>query len=355
MNERPHFLSVSLSERVHFADRLALFLRSGVPILQALALLRDDARTRSSGYITSELARSVADGKTLAVSLSDFRPQFGEFTIAVIEIGEASGKLEESLSHIAESLKRREELRQRVIGALIYPAIIVVATLAIVLFLIAFVFPKIVPIFKGFGAALPFSTRILISITDIAERFWIPILILIVILSIGAVWLSKHPRLIPLRDRISIGIPLIGALLRSYYLAIIARTLGMLLKSGIGILPSLDLTARAASNSVYRASLVRIRQEVLSGSRLTAAIVHESRLYPTLFSQMVSAGERTGNLSESLAVVAETYEREVDERSRMLGTLIEPALMIITGIIVGFIALAVITPVYQITQDITAR
>lgn len=349
----PRFLRFSTEDQAVFSKRLALYLHAGVPILEALVALGKDARNRHVSFVIQSLSRSVMQGQTLSTGLESFERSVGGFSISLIRVGESSGTLHETLAYLAQVLKKRKALRRKITGALIYPLIVILATLLISSFLALYAFPKIIPLFRGFHAALPLPTRILIFISDSVALHAFPILFGIVGFILLTWRLMRIPRVAQWRDRTLLELPFLGAVFKAYYLATISQTLATLLASGVRILPALHQAARIASNRTYQEAIAAAAEQVASGSRLAGALGTAPLCFPSMVIQMIGTGESTGTLSESFESLAEQYEEELDDMSVRLTALIEPVLMIVMGLIVGFVALAIITPVYRITQDMT--
>ncbi|MEJ0053383.1 MAG: type II secretion system F family protein [bacterium] len=352
MHKRPYLLLFGKEEQMLFAKRLALMLRSGVPIVAALSLLGEEARTHSSSHILHTLRETVAAGRPLSAGLAAFRSVFGDLGVHLVEVGETSGSLPEHLERFSQSIKKERALRRKVIGALLYPAIIVAATLGITTLLALYVFPKIIPVFKGFHAALPLSTRLLISLSESFARYGLYILLALMAVVAAAVLLLRVPSIRLAAGRALLRIPLLGTLFREYAVASLARTLGTLLGSGVGVVRAVELAALGTRSGAYRKACGEMAEFVSTGQKVSAAFALEPLLFPPMLAQMLSVGESTGSLSESLLYCADFYEEELDELSKSIAVLIEPVLMIVMGLIVGFVALAIITPIYGITQNL---
>lgn len=350
---KPRFFRFGIEHQVMFVKRLSLYLRAGTPILEALARLEDDARTPSSAFLFRALKTNVMHGQSLSHGLKPFTKEIGELSISLIRIGESSGTLRETLEQLADSLKKRKVLRQKILGALIYPCVILSATLCITVFLALYAFPKIVPLFRGFHAALPFTTRTLIFMTDSVASHGLALLMLSIILMLILWRVGNIPLIRRKRDRVLLSIPLLGPLLRAYHLAVLSQTLGTLLKSGVHLLPSLELIARVSRNTKYREALDIAQARIAHGTRLADSLGQQDICFPRIFRQMVATGESTGTLALSLIALAEHYDEELAEMNQRMTALIEPLLMILMGLMVGFVALAIITPVYRITQDLS--
>jgi len=343
-----------MREQVLFTRRLSVYLSAGVPILEALALLAEDAGSKSTSHVFSTLTRAIAEGRPLSSGLQEFPSQVGAFTVSMIEVGERSGTLKESLTYLATALRKQQALQRKLVGALVYPAIIVLTTIAISTFLILYAFPKIVPLFRGFDSTLPFATRALIFVSDTLSRYGIAILLFLGA-SITLFWLLLHkPTIRRSFDAFLLHIPIFGSLLRAYCLASVSRTLATLLKSGVDIVSALELASATTKNQAYAVRILSARDHVLEGRHLSGALLENELCFPRMYTQMVGTGERTGSLPETCRVLAEHYEEEFDAASESVSSLIEPVLMVVMGLLVGFIALAIIMPVYQITQDMHA-
>jgi len=332
--------------------RLALLLRSGVPLLVALSLMHEEARTRSASYILAELRETVSNGRPLSAGMKAFGKIFGDLGIYLIEVGEASGSLAEHLDRFSQAIKKERALRRKVIGALLYPAIILTATLGIITLLTLYVFPKIIPVFKGFHTKLPVSTRFLIATSTFFSNYGVWVLLCMLGVIAGAFMLMRIPRIRLARDCFILRIPLLGTLLQEYAIASLCRALGTLIKSGVGVVRAIELGALATGNYAYRQKCAQAAEAVSKGQKVSLVFGGDALLFPRLIPQMLAVGESTGSLSGSFLYCADFYEEELDELAKNIGVLVEPVLMIVMGLIVGFVALAIITPIYGITQNL---
>lgn len=353
--DRPLFMTFSTDDQMLFAKRLSMILRSGTPIMEGLHLLHDEGHSRSSAHIYRSLVADVAKGQTLSHGLKKFEKYFGEFSINVIRIGESSGTLHENLDYLAQELKKKKLLRRKVVSALVYPAIIVMATVGIVALLTVYIFPKILPIFQSVEAALPLSTRILIAISAFFIEWGIALMVGAVGACILVALLMRNKSVHRLFDVFVLRVPLIGRLVRYYNLANISRTLSILLRSDVRIVEAMELTARSCANLAYKEALFETRDSIMRGQTVSSQLRHNTTLFPALLPQMLVVAERTGNLSGTFAYISAMYEEEIDDLTKNLTTLLEPILMIIMGIVVGFVAISIITPIYTITQTLTPR
>lgn len=352
MSKRKKLLRLPIQEQVLFAKRLAILVKAGVPLLNGLRMLQEQTQHRSTKKLLTHMIHDVEEGQFLSTSIEKFGNVFGEFAINIIRVGETSGTLEENLHYLAEELKKKQALRRKVIGALVYPLFIVVATFIITAMLTVYIFPKILPIFASFKFDLPWSTRALIFISDTLIHHWILIISLIVVAVVGAVLLLRLKTVRLMVDRTILSMPVLGNLSRAYHMSNFCRTLGILLKTNVMIVEATTITARTTSNKVYQRELNTMVGNISKGERISDHMNRNKKLFPAILAQMVTVGESTGNLSETLMYLAEMYENEVDDMTKNLSTLFEPALMVFMGAIVGFIAISIITPIYEITQHL---
>lgn len=344
---------LSVKEQAFFIKRLSFLIKASVPILEGLSMVSEQTMSRRYSRVIDSVLKDVSNGVSLSRSLGKFPHIFGEFGINIIKVGESSGTLSQNLDYLADELHKKHVLKRKVMGALVYPAVITVATLGITGFLILFLFPKIMPIFSSLKMELPMTTQIVIAVSTFlqASGGWLVLGIAAFCLVVAVL----HKKIEAFRfgfDQVILRMPVFGVMFRYYCLANINRTLGLLLKSGITLAEALPLTADTTQNLVYRAELRHLALSVNRGEQLSKHLRKNRFLFPDIMSQMILIGERSGNLSNTLIYLSELYEAEVEDFTKNLSALIEPALMVIMGIVVGFVAVSIITPIYGITQNL---
>lgn len=350
MNTRASF---SLKEQTFFFKRLAFLINAGIPLAESLAVLREQSASRRHTRMYGHILKDIESGKSLSQAFGKFPRVFGAFSLSVIAVGEQTGALSQNLSYLADELKKKQILKRKIISAFIYPALITCATLGITAFLVLYLFPKITPVFMSLHATLPFTTRVVMSISVFMQHWGLLVLLgLILFAGIFFSILQKSSTFQRLFDRACLRLPVVGSVMRYYNLSQACRTLGLLLQSGVKLSEALPLTAGATSNLVYKSQYLALSAVVERGDRMSVHLRKHSAHFPHLLSHMVDVGERSGRLCETLFYVAELYDAEVDEFTKNLSTLIEPVLMIFMGVLVGFIAISIITPIYGITQNL---
>ena len=346
---------LSLQEQALFAKRLALLVKAGVPLLKSLKILERQAKSSANRKMFEHISHAVENGQFLSKSLGPFRKTFGDFAINIIRVGETSGTLSENLKYLADEIDKRRRLRQKIVGALMYPIVIMIAAFSVSGLMTVYLFPKLLPIFKSLNVDLPFMTRVLLFLSNFLTHYWF---FLILSLVVGAGVFAFLMRFKPFRfamHRITLSIPIVAPLFKDYHLVNMCRTLGLLTKSQVGVLEATTITADTSTNLVYRKELQNLHRSITRGSNIAKQFQKNPRLFPDILSQMIEIGETTGNLSDTLLYLADMYEDELDEQTRRLSSVIEPVMMIGMGLLVGFIAISIITPIYEVTQHLNPR
>jgi len=350
------FVRLSIKDQVLFAKRLSFLTRAGVPILESLTMIREQTRSRGQAMILDAVLLSVSNGQSLAQSFGKFKRVFGDFAINIISVGESSGSLSENLHYLSEELKKKQILRRKVVGALVYPIFITITTIGITALLTVYIFPKIMPIFVGLNIDLPLSTKILIFVSVFLREWGLLLILLLIVLFIAFfITISRSPKFHLVVDYMVLRLPIFGKMVQNYNFANFSRTLGLLLKSGITLSEALPITANTIPNQIYNREIHKLSKSVSRGEKISSHLKKHRKFFPEILTQIISVGERSGNLSETLVYVSELYEGEVEESTKNLSSLIEPVLMVAMGIVVGFVVISVITPIYGITQHLSPR
>ena len=350
------FGSLTSKDQIFFAKRLAFLIKAGVAIHDALNLIKEQTSSKKYRKVLENLVSRVSEGASLSKAMSASKRDFGDFSINIISVGEEAGVLAENLNYLSEELEKRESLRKKIIGALLYPFFISIATLLITVVLTIFIFPKIAPIFASLNTNLPFSTKTMIWVSNFLSESWFIIFLLLFLITVGAaIAAKKSQKFRNLFHRNLLRLPFIGKILLNYNLANLSRTLSLLLKSGMTLGEAVAITSRSLQNVSYKGELKQIETSVNRGEKISEYIKKNKKLFPEIFSSLIAIGERSGNLSETLFYLSEWHENEVNESTKNLSSLLEPVLMLIMGLIVGFIAVSVITPIYGITQHLGPR
>ena len=342
---------VSEEEKTIFTRQLATMINAGLPLARALEVLTVQARNPRFREVLSACLRDVQAGAALSSSLEKQEGVFSRIYLSLIRAGEASGALDKILLRLADNQEKRREFIAQTRGVLIYPAIVVVGMIAVFVMMMTFVIPKLMDMYRDLGAALPLPTRIMMGISDLFTHFWWLLLLLTVGVIVG-VWRFKQTvagRY--LWAKTILRLPIVGPISSRTQLAEMTRTLGLLVGSGIPILTALDIAEGALSNVLYCEALERATLSVEKGLPLSTVLKNDP-LFPPSLGQMIEVGEETGKIDEVLFKVSHFFESEVDQAVKNMTTALEPLIMILLGIMVGFLILSVILPIYSLTSQL---
>ena len=348
-------LFVSRKEKMFFAGHLSLMIKGGIQIAEALELLKEESKSWFFKRALSDILERVLEGENLNKSLARHPRIFNKFFQSIVRGGEEGGTLDENLNYLSAFLKTEYSLRKKVLGALIYPIIIMIIALAVILIVTFFILPKLLSLFLALGVTLPLTTRILLNSGSFLQDYWFFILagafiyylIMRVLKTFKITKFYVHKR--------NLLIPFLGRIEKNRNLAEFSRTLSTLLKSGVTILDSLDICIDTLQNEVYKNRLAQVRIEVEKGGKISQGLKKFPEIFPLIFSQMILVGEKTGTLEESFLHLTNFYEEEVNNALKNLSTVFEPLLLVLVGLFVAFLALSIITPIYQITSGLQVR
>ncbi|MFH1462512.1 MAG: type II secretion system F family protein [bacterium] len=346
------FKPVSFLDKIIFTKNLSLMIKAGLPIWEGLTIIKEQSNNKSFKKILDKIAKDVNNGQPLAVSLSRHPGVFDDLYINMIKIGEESGTLEESLSRLSLQLEKSFQLKEKIKMAMIYPAIIMAAVVILGAALAFFILPKIIPVFKALDIQLPLATRILIGFTEVAQNYGLFIMFSLFFLAAAFAFLLRLRAVKFFFDKLVLILPIVGPISRNIILSNSSRTLGILLKSGIPVVSALKITQNSLTNLVFQKELKGAEDEVKKGKTISNYLKKKEKVFPLMVSRMVAVGEKTGNLEETLSYISDFYEAEVDKSAKNLSTVFEPILLLIVGLAVGLIAIAIISPIYEITRGL---
>ena len=341
---------IKLLEKVMLAKHLSIMIKSGMAIDGALEVLMDNAKPLMAKRIETIL-EDVRKGNAFSTALKKHPKDFDTLFINMVQVGESGGTLAKNLDLLSIQQQKNFELTQKLKAAAMYPAIVMIAIIILMVVISAFVLPKITGFFSTLKITLPLSTRIFLGIADFFGNNWLLIIIFVIGLVVGLKVMSHIKPTRYLIHKTMLKLPLIGGITKNMNLALFSRTLASLLDSGITIDRSLQIVAKTLTNDVYKKQIQNIYHNVLKGSSLADSL-NDKTYFPIIMSRMSRVGERSGNLSEVLDYLANFYESEVDHTTKNLSTILEPALLIFIGLVVGFVAMSIINPIYQLTSRV---
>jgi len=321
--------------------QLSILLAAGVPMIEALRSLSEEKSGFWKGLLV-DIRDRISAGASLSRALGQYQKIFPDFYRNMVEAGEQSGTLDMVLQKVADFLEKQASVREKIRTAMVYPAFMASVGFVVMSFLFTFVVPKIVRIFENSQSALPLITVILIFISNIFVHYWW--LLILIAAAIPALIRRTRKNNRPIIDRIKLKVP--GGLMQVLYYGRFARTLGFLLDGGLPMLRALELSAKSIGNIVLEEMIMLAATRVAEGARLSASLEG----FPPMLLQLISTGEKSGTLVELLGKAADTYEEEYERRVQKFLSLLEPVMILLMGLIVGFIVLAVLLPMFQLNQ-----
>jgi type IV pilus assembly protein PilC len=334
----------------NFTRQLATMINAGLPIIDALAILRQQSKGAME-KVLSQILADVEGGDSLSNALSRHPKVFSPTFIALVKSGEVGGVMDEVLARSADNLEKQQEFKGKVKGALIYPVIIVIGMFVVGLIMMVFVIPRLLTLYKEFNAELPLPTQILINISNILIRFWPLVLLLAAAFSYGFILYRRTTKGREKTDELVFKIPIIGELQKQVMLTELTRTLSLMVGSGVSILESLNITAGVVDNVIVANALKDVAEQVEKGFPVAYAFAKHPEAFPFILSQMVSVGEETGKMDEVLLKVSHVFEVESSQKVKTLTSAIEPLVMVLLGLGVGFLVIAIILPIYNLTSQ----
>jgi len=347
----PSLYRISQADIILFTRQLATFVGAGVPMSRALGVIAEETSSPLFKRVILAVLEDLERGQNLSDALVKHPRVFPALYIDLVRVAELTGNLESTLNQLAAYLRRDLNTLRRVRTAMVYPAVILVVAVGVVLILVFFALPAFTRIFAEFKVELPLPTRILIGTVDAIRNWALVIGAVIVTLAGGIVLALRTERGVYLKDQLSIKAPILGPIVLSAVLNRFARTLAMVLKAGVPLGQTFDAVIASTGNAVFQRGLTTVRDQMTSGEGFAGPLIR-TRLFPPMLTQMVRVGEETGTLDTYLDQAAEFYEEELDYRIRTMTSLIEPAMTVAVGLVVGFIAVSLISAMYGLVGAI---
>jgi len=343
------FQTIGLRDISVVTRQLATLLKAGLPLVASLNALADQVDNPKLKKIITQIRERVNEGSSLAVALEEFPKVFPDLYVNMVSAGEASGALELVLFRLAEYLEGQVRIRNRIRGALIYPAVMTAVGIGVLAILFTFVVPKFVSIFEELEQTLPLPTVILIALSDFVRSYWYLMLLLTGVTLYVLARYRQTPKGRELYDRFLLRIPVFGRLIMLGIVIRFTRTLSTLLSSGVSLLKAMDILTAVVNNSVFANAIASARTSVTEGASLSQPL-KQSGIFPPIVIHMIASGEQSGELEEMLAKVAEIYEEEADTLASTLMSLLEPVLILGMAMVVAFIVISILLPLLEINQ-----
>ena len=341
---------VRTKDRILFTRQLATLINAGLPLSQSLRTVSEQTDSKSLGVIIDQVIHDVEGGSSLSSAFGQHPRVFNQVYVNLVAAGESSGTLDETLQRIATQQEKDASITSKIRGALTYPVIVVAVILLVLTFMITTVLPQIAALYDDLGRDLPFITAVLVAVANLIINFWWAILLLIAAGIYAIFTYSQTENGQRVFDRIKMKMPLFGSLFMLLYMARFSRTSSTLLRSGVQMLETLRISGKAVDNVHIDESLQAASGKVKGGSSLSKALAGDPN-FLRLVPQMIRIGEQSGAIDAMLEKIADFYEEELDNKIKAISTIIEPALMVILAIVVGFIVGAILLPVYGLVGE----
>lgn len=349
-------LNIAILQRVKpkdlviFSRQLSVMISATLPIVQALRILVKQTTNPFFKGIISELADEVEGGQKFSVALGKHRNIFSNFYVSMVKSGETSGKLDDVLEYLADQLEKDYDLRSKIKGAMIYPAFIISGLVVVGIVMMIFVIPKLTEMLTASGQELPIATRMLIATSTFMRDYWWLLIILVLGIVFGLRYVIKTKKGKKAFDLLLIKLPVFGKLFQRIYLVRLTRSLSTLIVGGVPLTAGLKIVNEVVGNTAYQ-EIIEETIKVVEDGDSVASIMLNSNIIPSLVSQMMSVGEKTGRLDEVLRRVSDFYSREIENIVSNLTSLIEPFIMVVIGVAVGGMVAAIILPMYNLANQ----
>src|SRR5919201_170328 len=347
----PTFFRPGTMDLVLFSRQIAMFLRAGVPLVPAVEALAEQSSNpilRDALYVVRD---DLVSGQPIATALGERAESFPRMYVDMVRAGEATGRLEVVLMQIADQLERAASARRRLMAALLYPALVILIAIVMVVVMIVFVLPSMAGLFREFDTELPLPTQIVLVVAAFARDYGIASVVGGVVVAIVTFLFSRTRPGARFFDRVLLLVPVVGGIARDAIVERTTRMLGTLLAAGVPLVQAVELVRDTTGNGVYRAHLDEVRRHLLQGEGFAEPFA-KGGLFPPLVRQMARVGERTGTLDQFMREAADYYTQELELRLETALQLLEPALTVVVALMVGFVALSVIMPIYTLIGNI---
>ncbi len=345
------FDRISANDKVTMVKNLTLMVNSGMSLNEALGLLSEQVTSPTLQKILSEGSKKMEKGSSLYDVFAENRKIFGNIFLSFIKAGERSGTLEKNLQFLSEWMEKENNLRKKISSATLYPKVVLVFGFVLAMGLTTFVLPRITNIFEDMEAEVPLVTRILMDFSNFMLNNWMWVILGVILFYVTFKALMKVEGVKRRYDSMVLKIPVFGELAKDYQLATSTQLLYSLFDVGFSINDTLSVVTETVSNVHYKEAFRAVEERIIRGDNLSSALRDHPKLFPPLFISVITTGESTGSFSSSFKHLADHYQENIRDKTEKLPTVLEPILLIAIGLVVGVIALAIILPIYSITEQ----
>jgi type IV pilus assembly protein PilC len=342
---------VPRKDLMHFSRQLGAFLRAGIPVLDALEALLEETTNKLFGNILEEMIIALQSGETFGEAASAHPEAFPDFYLGILRSAEMTGNLDTVLDQLSEYIERDVEARRKIVSALVYPAMVMGMSVVTVVVLTAFVLPRFETFFTSFNAKLPLATRLLLDVTHFVSTYWYVIVVPVVAVVVVVILGQRTIRGKAVRDSVLLRMPVLGGVIRFAVIERFCRILTSMVDAGVPLPDALLVITEGTNNDVFRRGLLTAREAMLRGEGLAGPLA-ETGLFPAAARQMFRVGEETGTLDQQLQIAARYFDRELDYKIKRFTALFEPAVIVMMGLIVGFVAIALVSAMYGIYNQV---
>ena len=344
---------ITLLDELTFTKHLAIMIKSGIPLSEAIKSLADQTKNPNFKQVLTEVLAEVENGQSLEKALSKHPNVFNSLYLSLVRTGEKSGKLEENLDYLSGQLRKSYDFRKKVQAATLYPKIVLAATVIMGGAISLFVLPKLIELFESLDVELPITTKILLFVASLMKDWGYLIIGGLLLLYFVFLWLIRTRTIKPSWHKFLVNMPLFGRLVQNIELTSICRNLGIMLKSGLTLPVALETQREATDNLVFKEMIVDLSASVEKGKKLSEELNSKKyQMIPAIVTKMIAVGESTGKLDETLLYLGDFFEEEVDDTTKNLSNTLEPILLLVIGVVVAFVAMAIISPIYSLTGSI---
>lgn len=345
----PFLREVPQKEIVAFTRQLSVMFKSAIPPLQAIKAQSNQMKNHKFQEIILKMTQSIEMGSPLSQAFGLYPNVFNQFFVSMIKSGEATGKVADSLSYLADHLEEEYNFNQKVFGAMIYPAFIVFALLAAFVLAIFFIIPKMKDVLESFAGKLPWATRVILNLADfVMEGGWVIIIFFMVVVAVLPLILKKNKEVKIIYDKVILKLPILGKFFSKVYLVRFTENLSVLVSAGLPINQALNITHDIVGNTVYKKIIKDISDRVAKGEKISAVALKYPKNIPPFVTQMIATGEETGKMDETLMDAVRFYRQEIERTASNLTTIIEPVMIMVVGVAIAIFAVAIFIPLFKI-------
>ncbi len=343
---------VPIIQKILFVSHLKTMVKAGLSLIDALRILSEEIENKKLKNVIADVKAGVEKGEQFSDVLAKYPNIFPPIYVSMIAAGETAGKIESALEQVSIQMKKNHELSSKITGALMYPAVIVIAMIGISIEVVVFILPKLLVMFQEFNAQLPLPTRILIAITNFTQHYGLWVVVVLILLIIIFAQLLKQIKVKRVVHALILKLPIAGSIIKKINLARFTLTLSSLLESTIPIIDATRIASDVLGNVIYKERLVAVSESLKKGEALSEILRKSPNIFPPMVTEMIMVGERSGKSEDMLRELAEYYGNEVDTTMRNFTTIIEPVIILVMGVAVAGIATAIIMPMYSLAQSI---